>query len=71
MANTGKADCFSVPHCKTMRDIMEQTAAGTKDAVRHMLSLGIIRFDADLAADAYAYHWTNFGKAVLSKLGIR
>jgi hypothetical protein len=54
-----------------MRDIMEQTAAGTKDAVRHMLSLGIIRFDADLAADAYAYHWTNFGKAVLSKLGIR
>ncbi len=71
MVSQRKGEYFSVTSPKTMGDVMSQTAAGTKDAVRHMLSLGVIRFDANLAAGAYAYHWTEFGKAVLSKLGIR
>ncbi len=71
MVNHGEGDYFSVTPAMTMRNVMSQTAAGTKDAVRHMLSLGIIRFEANLAAGAYAYHWTEFGKAVLQNLGIR
>ena len=71
MLHSGKEDCFSVIPAKTMRDVMNQTAKGTKDAVRLMLSLGLARSDPNLAAHAYAYHWTDFGKAVLQRLGIR
>jgi len=71
MVNEGKGDYFSVRIPHTMRDVMSQTATGIKDSVRHLLSLGIIRFDANLSADAYAYHWTEFGKAVLKRLGVR
>jgi hypothetical protein len=61
---------FSVARAGTIDQIMNETAAGTKPAVRHLLSLGIIRFDANLSANAYAYHWTDFGKAVLLALGV-
>lgn len=71
MVRRGKAEYFSVTNPTTMRDVMGQIAGGEKDSVRHMLSLGIIRSDSNLAAGAYAYHWTEFGKAVLKKLGIR
>ncbi len=67
----GKAECFSVANPRTMREVMNQTAVGTKDAVRHMLSLRMIRSDSCLDARTYAYHWTAFGKAVLKRVGIR
>ena len=71
MASVGKDDFFSTNSPKTMGEVMNQMAVGTKDAVRHLLSLGIVRFDANTALGAYAYHWTAFGKAVLRKLNIR
>ena len=61
-------DYFSIPQQKRMRDVMDELAAGTKAAIRHLLSLGIIKFDTNLSENQYAYHWTEFGKAVLGKL---
>lgn len=57
-------------YTRTMGDVMSEMAAGTKPAVRHLLSMGIIRFDVNVSANAYAYHWTDFGKAVLLALGV-
>jgi hypothetical protein len=54
-----------------MGEVMAQIGHGTKDAVRHLLALGMIRFDVNKSVDAYAYHWTDFGLAVLRKIGIR
>jgi len=71
LANTGKNDYFSVIPATTMRDVMTQISNGTKEAVRYLLALGIIRFHANTSAEGYAYHWTDFGRAVLKKLGIR
>jgi hypothetical protein len=71
LANSGKNESFSVIPAKTMGDVMAQINDGTKESVRHLLALGIIRFDANMSAGAYAYHWTDFGRAVLKKLGIR
>lgn len=63
-------DYFSVNRAKTMRDVMSEMAAGTKAAVRHLLSLGILRSHANVSATAYAYHWTDFGRAVLKALDV-
>lgn len=71
MVSQGKSDFFSVTIPNTTLDVMKQVAAGTKEAVRHMLALGIIRSDTNVAAGPYSYHWTEFGKAVLKKVGIR
>lgn len=62
------SDFFSVSRASTMREIMGEMTAGIKPAIRHLLTLGIIRFDSNTAANAYAYHWTDFGKAVLGAL---
>lgn len=71
MAQAGEEDYFSINDPKTMREVMNQVATGPKDAVRHFLSLGIVRFDPNTAQGDYAYHWTNFGKAVLQRLKLR
>jgi hypothetical protein len=71
LASAGPNDFFSVLPAKTTGEVMAQVANGIKDAVRHLLALGIIRFDTNTAAGAYAYHWTAFGLAVLKKLSIR
>lgn len=71
MGRCGKGDYFSVTRANTMGEIMSQIGAGTKDAVRLLLALAIVRFDANVSAGAYAYHWTDFGKAVLTRLKIR
>ncbi len=67
----GGNDYFSIEAARTMRDVMHQTATGVKSAVARLLSLGVLRCDADMRAGRYAYHWTLFGQAVLRKLGIR
>jgi hypothetical protein len=71
LASTSQNDFFSVTPAKTMGEVMAEISSGTKDAVRHLLALGIIRFDANTSAGAHAYHWTGFGCAVLRKLGLR
>ena len=70
MMREGANDPFDINYPQTMRQVMDQIAVGEKDAVRHLLSLGMIRFNASRSASRYAYHWTDFGKAVLRKAGI-
>lgn len=50
MAQAGEKDYFSINDPKTMREVMNQVATGPKDAVRHFLSLGIVRFDPNYSA---------------------
>jgi len=71
MISCGKDDYFSVRKATTPEITMSQMADGTKDAVRLLLALTIIRLDANISSSAYAYRWTEFGKAVLARLGIR
>ena len=71
MLESGKQGYFSVAPATTMGEVMAQSGQGTKRAVSRMLSLGVVRFDFSMARGQYAYHWTEFGKAVLKKLGIR
>ena len=70
-ARTGHGPYFHVPHASTMRDVMEQTARGEKNAIARMLELGLLRFDSNFEANLYAYHWTSFGDAVLRRIGVR
>jgi hypothetical protein len=67
VANKGNA-IFSLSRPATMGDIMGEIASGIKPAVRHLLSHGIIKFDANVPTSEYAYHWTEFGKAVMLAL---
>jgi hypothetical protein len=71
LANAGNQDYFAVKPATNMSEVMAQISQGTKDAVRHLLALGMIRFDVNKSVDAYAYHWTDFGLAVLGRMGIR
>jgi hypothetical protein len=59
---------FSIPRPKNMREVMEENAAGTKQAMRHLLTLGILKCDIQVVNNAYAYHWTDFGLAVIAAL---
>lgn len=45
------------------------TAIPIRLGVFKLLELGMVRCDADIRQNLYAYHWTPFGKAVLQKLG--
>lgn len=69
------ADYFYFDDATTMREVMSQLAHGEKASIRHLLSLGMLRFDFKVSDDKhaykYAYHWTPFGKAVLIRLGLR
>ena len=63
-----KHDYFSVNRASTIGDAMSEMAAGTKPAVRHLLSLGMIRCDVAMSSNAYAYNWTDFGRAVIQAI---
>ena len=71
MLESGGGDYFSMRHPDKMRDAMALIASGKQGAVGRMLSLGIVRFDFSMDRGQYAYHWTEFGKAVMKKLEVR
>jgi hypothetical protein len=52
LGNTGKRDDLSVRIPRTKGDAMDDIAFGIKDSVRHLLSLGIVRFDAKLSGNS-------------------
>lgn len=71
MHEAGSKEYFSINTPRTVVEMMNQQHRGIKGAVRHLLSLGIVRFDANLSTNTYVYNWTDFGKAVLSSLDLR
>ena len=58
MTREGQNESFSIPIAHTMRDVMNQMAEGTKMAIRHLLSLGIVRIEVNVTASSHTYHWT-------------
>ncbi len=72
MSLLGKEEYFpsTSPKESEMENFMQKDILRNGSALRHLLSLDIIRFDPSVADGKVVYRWTEFGKAVLSKLGI-
>lgn len=62
---------FSTEISTTMSEAINVMALGTKNAVRNLLELKMIRCDANMSQSRYAYHWTNFGVNVLQAMNAR
>lgn len=71
--DAGKKDYFSIPDPKNIGEIISLLGQGWRDATAKMLSLGMLRWDAQINSNSanFAYHWTDFGKAVLVNIGAR
>lgn len=64
----GAAPYFSDPQATFQAQ--EAVLVPVKMASAKLLELGITYCDYNHAANRYAYHWTEFGRAVMRKLGI-
>jgi hypothetical protein len=69
MMTHGLATGFSHPVERTMRDTMTGIAEGVRPAIDRLLSLGIIRCVIAPPRFDLEYRWTDFGRAVLRRIG--